>query len=77
MKRKELEKHLGEMMIVEIGGARTFTGCLRKCGDERFKNEPNLYLLRGLYFLSSNENALDCVSWIFCCSHVKRIKLLN
>ena len=29
------------------------------------------------YFLSSNVNAFDCVSWIFRCSHVKKIKLLN
>ena len=85
MKRQDLEKYLGKTVTVDIGAGRFFTGCLRKCGDERFKNDPNLYIPRNFYFLSSNVfyflssnvNAFDCVSWIFRCSHVKKIKLLN
>lgn len=77
MRRKDLEKHLNEMMTVDIGAGRTFTGCLRKCGDTRFKKDPNLYIPRNFYFLSSNEKSFDCVSWIFRCSHVKKIELLN
>lgn len=77
MKRQDLEKKLGKMVTVDIGAGRLFNGCLRKCGDERFKNDLNLYIPRNCYFLSSNANAFDCVSWIFRCSHVKKIKLLN
>ena len=77
MKRQDLEKYLGKTVTVDIGAGRFFTGCLRKCGDERFKNDPNLYIPRNFYFLSSNVNAFDCVSWVFRCSHVKKIKLLN
>ena len=52
MKRSELEKHIGKSVEVKLFDGDTMQGVLRKTGTEEVKNDPNLYLKGGYYFLS-------------------------
>lgn len=51
MKRSELEKHIGESVEVKLFDGDTMQGVLRKTGTEEVRNNPNLYLKGGYYFL--------------------------
>ena len=44
MRKAEFEqKYLGERVQIELFNGRVLTGFLEKTGDERFKNNPDLY----------------------------------
>ena len=55
MKRSELEKHIGESVEVKLFDGDTMRGVLRKTGTEEVRNNPNLYLKGGYYFLSHKD----------------------
>lgn len=55
MKRSELEKHIGENVEVKLFDGDTMQGVLRKTGTEEVRNNPNLYLKGGYYFLSHKD----------------------
>ena len=58
MKRSELEKYIGESVEVKLFDGDTMQGVLRKTGTEEVRNNPNLYLKRGYYFLSHKDTYL-------------------
>lgn len=68
MKRSDLEQHLGKVVTITLFDNDVITGELHKTGEEQFKNAPNLYTPRKLYFLINPQSCL------FRCSHVKKLK---
>lgn len=68
MKRSDLEKHLGRKVTITLFDNDVIIGKLHKTGEEQFGNDPNLYIPRKLYFLTSPQSCL------FRCSHVKKLK---
>ena len=74
MKRSELEKHMGKTVTVTLFDNEVVTGELHKTGEEKFKNDPNLYLPQNLYFLTDWQKSLYLQSCLFRCSHVKKLK---
>lgn len=68
MKRSDLEKHLGKVVTITLFDNDVITGELHKTGEERFKDNPNLYIPRKWYFLTSPQSCL------FKCSHVRKLK---
>ena len=68
MKRSELEKYLGKTVAITLFDNDVITGELHKTGEEKFKNDPNLYLPQKMYFLVNPQSCL------FRTSHVKRLK---
>lgn len=68
MKRSDLEQHLGKVVTITLFDNDVITGELHKTGEEQFKNNPNLYIPRKLYFLINPQSCL------FRCSHVKKLK---
>lgn len=68
MKRSDLEKYLGKKVTITLFDNEVITGELHKTGEEQFKNNPNLYIPRKLYFL------INPPSCLFRCSHVKKLK---
>ncbi|WP_373220913.1 hypothetical protein [Mediterraneibacter gnavus] len=68
MKRSELEKYLGKTVTITLFDNDVITGELHKTGEEKFKNDPNLYLPQKWYFLINPQSCL------FRASHVKRLK---
>ncbi len=73
MKREDLERYLGEMVEVIISDGSTYRGCLRKTGDQMFKDNPNLYIPKNHYFLTDTKDSKNCISCMFRSSHVKRL----
>lgn len=65
MKRSELEKHIGESVEVKLFDGDTMQGVLRKTGTEEVRNNPNLYLKGGYYFLSHKDTYV-CKSCLKC-----------
>ena len=51
MKRSELEKHLGEKVVITLYDGKIIFGYLRKTGDEMFKDNPDLYFWYRCLFL--------------------------
>ena len=76
MKRSELEKHIGESVEVKLFDGDTMQGVLRKTGTEEVRNNPNLYLKGGYYFLSHKDTYV-CKSCLFRVSHIKSLKVLQ
>lgn len=74
MKREHLEKYLKEKVKIILFDGDELEGCLRKTGEEDFKNIPNLYIPQNYYFMTNDET--DCVSYLFRSSHVKKIQIL-
>ncbi len=68
MKRSELEKYLGKTVTITLFDNEVITGKLHKTGEKMFKNDPNLYIPKNLYFLINPQSCL------FRCSHVKKLK---
>lgn len=74
MTRKQLEKYLGIKVKVGFSDGDEFEGYLRKTGENDFKNIPNLYIPRNYYFITNSN--LECISYLFRSSHVKKIQIL-
>ena len=68
MKRSDLEQYLGKVVTIKLFDNEIITGELHKTGEERFKNDPNLYIPQKCYFLINPQSCL------FKCSHVKKLK---
>lgn len=68
MKRSDLEKHLGRVVTITLFENDVITGELHKTGEEQFKGNPNLYIPRKWYFLTSPQ------SCPFRSSHAKKLK---
>ena len=74
MKRNQLEKYLREKVKVRLFDDDEIEGILRKTGDDDFKNIPNLFIPKNYYFLVDNN--LNCITYLFKLSHVKKIQIL-
>ena len=74
MKRIDLEGYLGQNVDITLFDGMVISGELHKTGEERLKNNPNLYLPRNSYFLIRPQSDFLEVSCIFKCSHVKKLK---
>ena len=68
MQRSDLEQHLGRVVTITLFDNDVITGELHKTGEEKFRNDPDLYLPRKWYFLTNPQ------SYLFRCSHVKKLK---
>lgn len=68
MKRSVLEQYLGKTVTITLFDNEVITGELHRTEEEKFKNNPNLYIPRKLYFLINPQSCL------FRCSHVKKLK---
>ena len=68
MKRSVFEQYLGTTVTITLFDNEVITGELHRTGEEKFKNNPNLYIPRKLYFLINPQSCL------FRCSHVKKLK---
>lgn len=77
MKRSELEKYLGKSVRITLFDGSIAEGYLYKTGDEKFKDNPNLYLKQKRYFTTDTESSRDCNSCVFRCSHVKKLVLME
>ena len=74
MKRSDLEQYLGKFVEIKIFNGDIVKGYLQKTGDEKFKNDLNLYLPKNLYFVTATRDSIVCISWLFRTSYVKSIK---
>lgn len=68
MKRDDLEKYIGLKVCITLFDKDVIEGELHKTGEERFKNDINLYLPKNLYFCIPSRSCL------FRCSHVIKLK---
>ncbi len=68
MKREELEKYIGKKVQIIFFDKEIIEGELHKTREERFIDDPNLYLPDKYYFLINPQSCL------FRCSHVIKIK---
>lgn len=73
MKRTELEKYLGEYVLLKLFDNSDCYGELHKTGEEIFKDNPNLYIPHNYYFLTTNDSK-ECINCLFRCSHVKSLQ---
>lgn len=58
MKREELEKYLGKKVRITLFDKKVIEGELHKTGEEKFRNNPNLYLPQKYYFLINPQSCL-------------------
>lgn len=72
MTRIELEKHLGEYVKIILFDGDIILGYLHKTGEEMFKDEPNLYIPKNLYFVTLNKESNITFSYLFKVSHIKK-----
>lgn len=77
MKRADLEQYLGKFVEVKLFDGEIIKGYLGKTGNEKFKNDPNLYWHRNLYFVTETKESVVCISCLFRSSYVKRIKEIS
>ncbi len=77
MKRSELEKYIGKHVRITLDNNRVEEGYLYKTRDEKFKNNPNLYFPDKRYFTTETKSSRNSNSWIFRCSHVKKLVLMD
>lgn len=71
MKREQLEKYLKKKVRIRLFDGEEIEGCLRKSGEDDFKNNPNLFIPKNYYFLT--DGSLNCISCMFRTSHVIKI----
>lgn len=74
MNRKALEENLGRRIKVRLFDGAEYEGYLRKSGDERYRNDPNLYLPKNYYFLTDDYGV--CKTCLFLVSHIQNYKIL-
>lgn len=75
MTRSQLEEHMGEKVKIRLFDDSVYDGYLHKTGEVKFKNDPNLYIPRKLYFLTDENNV--CRSCLFRISHIKGFQMLD
>lgn len=75
MTRSQLEEHLGEKVKIRLFDNSVYDGYLHKTGEVNFKNDPNLYIPRKLYFLTDGDNV--CRTCLFRVSHIKGFQTLD
>lgn len=73
MTRKELEKNLGRKVRIRLFGGDKIEGILHKTEEERYKNNPNLYLRPRYYFLA--DEAGNCITCLFRVSHIQNCRI--
>ena len=69
-----LEENLGRRIKVRLFDGAEYEGYLRKSGDERYRNDPNLYLPKNYYFLTDDYGV--CKTCLFRVSHIQNYKIL-
>lgn len=74
MNRQEFEKYLGQKVEIKLFDGEVVKGYLQKTGEEKFKNDPSLYLRKGFYFVIGSEKSKICINCIFRVTHVTKIK---
>lgn len=74
MNRQDFEKYLGKSVEIKLFDGEVVKGYLQKTGEEKFKNDPNLFYKKGFYFVTGSEKSKICISCLFRVSHVGRIK---
>ncbi len=75
MTRKDLEANLGRTMRLRLFDGEEITGILHKTNEERYNDNPNLYLKPNYYFLS--DEAGNCITSLFKASHVQSYRTLR
>ena len=58
MKKSELEKYINKKVEIEIFDGTVIKGELHKTGEEKFKDNPNLYIPRNYYFCTEPQSCL-------------------
>ena len=58
MKRSDLEQYLGKVVTIKLFDNEVITGELHKTGEEKFKNNPNLYIPQKCYFLIDRKSVV-------------------
>lgn len=76
MNRKQLEENIGRNVKIRLFDGEIIEGCLRKTGEEDFRNNPNLYIPKNLYFLTDGISN-ECRTCLFKVSHIRSLKLLE
>lgn len=68
MNRNYIETFLGKNVEIKLFDGEVIKGELHKTREERYKNNPNLYIPKNYYFC---ENPHSC---LFRSSHIRKIK---
>ncbi len=76
MNRKQLESNLGKNVKIRLFDGETIKGHLRKTGEEEYRNNPNLYIPKNLYFLTDGISN-ECRTCLFRVSHIRSLKALE
>lgn len=71
MKRTVLEEYLGQTVRIALFDGEICDGILHKSGEEKYKNNPNLYLPKNYYFVTDKSG--ECISCMFRTSHVRTL----
>lgn len=77
MKKAVLDTYIGKFVTIKLFDGDIFTGYLQKTHDEKFKNNPDLYLRQNYYFVTGNNDCMVTVSSLFRSSHVIHIETNN
>lgn len=75
MTRSQLEENLCRNVKIRLFDGEVIEGRLRKTGEKDFKNDPNLYIPKNLYFLTDESNT--CRTSLFKVSHIQNFKTLD
>lgn len=70
--RKIVESYLNKKVEIKLFDDEIIIGELHKTGEEIYKDNPNLYILRNYYFVKFTH--INDHSCIFRSSHIKSIK---
>ena len=76
MNRKQLEENIGRNVKIRLFDGEIIEGYLRKMGEEDFRNNPNLYIPKNLYFLTDGKSN-ECRTCLFRVSHIRSLKVLE
>lgn len=75
MNKEQLEQYLKKNVKIKLFDGEEIEGCLRKSGEDDFKNNPNLFIPKNYYFLVDKD--LNCISCLFKVSHIRKIVICN
>ena len=71
MKRSELEKYINKKVKIILFDKTEILGTLHKTGEEKFKDNPNLYIPRNYYFCTEPQSCLFRSSHIIKLEEIK------